>query len=74
VREVRDGLQGEHSRLLDLYRLAAHGQPVGAEHYRALLFTWHLLGEPLSVWHGFARIASSLTSELETWRSAYATD
>lgn len=64
MKEVRDARNGTgRSHLLELYQLAAHGQPVGRENYRALLFIWRLLGEPLSVWHGLQNLLSGLREE-----------
>ena len=63
--EVRDGLQGGHSRLLDLVRLASHGQPLDERYHPALLFAWRLLGEPLTVWTGLADVADTLRTAPE---------
>ena len=60
---MRDGLQGKHSPLLDMVRLASHGQQLDARWHPALLCAWRLLGEPLTVWQGLAGVADNLNTE-----------
>ena len=54
-----------HSRLLDLVSLAAHGQPLDLRYHPALLFAWHQLGEPLTVWQGIRDLASGLAERTD---------